>query len=45
MGRSGEAVTFITPEEERKWREIERGLGHRFTRKPWHTARKPQQSR
>ena len=45
MGRSGEAVTFITPEEERKWREIERGLGHRFTRKPWHTAHKLQQSR
>ena len=35
MGRSGEAVTFITLEEERKWREIERGLGRRFTRKPW----------
>ena len=40
MGRSGEAVTFITPEEEQKWREIERGLGRRFTRKPWRTARK-----
>ena len=39
MGRSGEAVTFITPEEEQKWREIERGLGRRFTRKPWRTAR------
>ena len=25
MGRSGEAVTFITADEERKWREIERG--------------------
>ena len=35
MGRSGEAVTFITPEDERKWREIERGLGRRFPRKPW----------
>ena len=45
MGRSGEAVTFITPEEERKWREIERGLGHRFTRKPWRTARKARQPR
>lgn len=40
MGRSGEAVTFITSEDERKWREIERGLGRRFTPKPWHTARK-----
>ena len=35
MGRSGEAVTFITPDEEKKWREIDRGLGSRFTRKPW----------
>ena len=35
MGRSGEAVTFITVDDERKWREIERGLGKRFTRKPW----------
>ena len=35
MGRSGEAVTFITVDDERKWREIERCLGKRFTRKPW----------
>ncbi|MYC07274.1 MAG: DEAD/DEAH box helicase [Chloroflexi bacterium] len=35
MGRSGEAVTFITPDEERKWREIERGLGRRFPVKSW----------
>ena len=40
MGRSGEAVTFITVDEERKWREIERGLGRRFVRKPWQTVRK-----
>ena len=39
MGRSGEAVTFITSDEERKWREIERGLGRRFARKSWSTAR------
>lgn len=38
MGRSGEAVTFITSEDERKWREIERGLGRRFTRKRWQPA-------
>ena len=38
MGRSGEAVTFITVEDERKWREIERGLGHRLTRKSWRPA-------
>ena len=40
MGHSGEAVTFITVDEERKWREIERGLGRRFVRKPWQPARK-----
>ena len=40
MGRSGEAVTFVTDEDERKWREIERGLGHRFSRKPWRAPRK-----
>ena len=39
MGRSGESVTFITAEEERKWREIERGLGRRFARQPWQTTR------
>ena len=39
MGRSGEAVTFITVDEERKWREIERGLGRRFVRKPWQQVR------
>ena len=40
MGRSGEAVTFITPDEERKWREIDRGLGGRFVRKPWNASRR-----
>ena len=35
MGRAGEAITFITPDEDRKWREIERGLGRQFTRKSW----------
>ena len=39
MGRSGESVTFITAEEERKWREIERGLGRRFARQPWQATR------
>ncbi len=38
MGRSGEAVTFVTPDEGRKWREIERGLGPRVTREPWRAA-------
>ena len=38
MGRSGEAVTFVTPDERSKWKEIERGLGRRFTLKPWQAA-------
>ena len=40
MGRSGEAITFITADDERKWREIERGLGRKFTPRPWTTVRK-----
>ena len=35
MGRSGEAVTFVTPDEERKWREIQRALGRRFSVRRW----------
>lgn len=35
MGRSGEAVTFITPEDTQKWRQIERTLGTRLVREPW----------
>ena len=35
MGRSGEAITFVTPDETRKWRQIERGLGHRFAHAHW----------
>ena len=47
MGRSGEAVTFITVDEQRKWREIERGLGRRFVCKPWQQVRnsRPPQDR
>ena len=43
MGRSGEAVTFITPDEEQKWREIDRRLGVRFVRKPWKAYRRVRQ--
>jgi ATP-dependent RNA helicase DeaD len=35
MGRHGEAITFITREDSKKWREIERALGRRFPREPW----------
>ena len=34
MGRAGVAVTFITPDEEPKWREINRSMGGRLTRQP-----------
>ncbi len=39
MGRLGESVTLITREEERKWHEIERGLGRKFSRQPWSKSR------
>ncbi len=39
MGRSGEAVTFVTVDDEQKWSEIERRLGRRFSRKPWRPVR------
>ena len=38
MGRSGEAITFVTPDDGRKWREIERGLGRRLSSEPWAPA-------
>ncbi len=40
MGRAGEAVTFVTPDDGRKWREIERHLGHHFTLKSWNREAK-----
>ncbi len=35
MGRQGEAITFVTPEDTIKWRQIERELGHTLPRKAW----------
>ena len=35
MGRHGEAITFITADDLKKWREIERALGRRFPRQAW----------
>ena len=35
MGREGEAVTFVTRDEESKWRQINRDLGIRFRRRLW----------
>ncbi len=40
MGKAGEAITFLTPEEAPKWRQIERALGRKLNRIPWaHTVR------
>lgn len=38
MGREGEAITFITPDEEKKWGQLERGLDIRFKREAWKDA-------
>jgi ATP-dependent RNA helicase DeaD len=35
MGRQGEAITFVTPEEAPKWRQIERALGKSLPRQAW----------
>src|SRR5207244_9060359 len=35
MGRQGEAITLITPEDAPKWRQIERALGRRLPRRLW----------
>ncbi len=35
MGRQGEAITFITPEDEPKFRQFERALGSRLPRRAW----------
>ena len=35
MGKSGEAITFVTPEEAPKWRQIERVLGKSLPRQLW----------
>src|SRR5262249_28657455 len=35
MGRHGEAVTLLTPDDAERWRQIERALGRRLVRRPW----------
>ncbi len=40
MGQAGEAITFITPDDGRKWREIQRNLGHSFAVKSWNREAK-----
>ena len=41
MGRRGEAITFLTPDDGAKWREIERALGHRLPRQAWPSGEAP----
>ncbi|MSQ12014.1 MAG: DEAD/DEAH box helicase [Dehalococcoidia bacterium] len=41
MGRQGNAITFITPEDSQKWRQIERELGRRLPRKAWNNPQLP----
>ncbi|GAC1427466.1 MAG: hypothetical protein NVSMB65_00070 [Chloroflexota bacterium] len=35
MGRSGEAITLLSPDEAPKWRQLERTLGRTLTRRSW----------
>jgi len=35
MGRKGQAITLLGPEDSAKWRQLERGLGKRIPRLPW----------
>ncbi|MEA2531379.1 MAG: ATP-dependent helicase DeaD [Thermomicrobiales bacterium] len=35
MGRKGQALTLLGPDDGAKWRQLERGLGRRVPRQPW----------
>jgi CxxC-x17-CxxC domain-containing protein len=35
MGRKGQALTLLGPDDGAKWRQLERGLGRRIPRRPW----------
>jgi len=35
MGREGQAITLLGPEDQSKWRQIERGLSKKIQRRPW----------
>lgn len=35
MGREGQAITLLSRDDNAKWRQLERGLGRKITRKPW----------
>ncbi len=38
MGRKGQAITLLGPEDGAKWRQLERGLGRRIDRATWRGA-------
>ncbi len=38
MGRQGQAMTLLVPEDGAKWRQLERGLGRRVPRTSWRGA-------
>ena len=38
MGKYGESITFLTPDDIRKWQEIERFVGQKFPRRKWGTS-------
>jgi ATP-dependent RNA helicase DeaD len=38
MGRKGQAITLLGPEDGPKWRQLERGLGRQITRATWRGA-------
>ena len=35
MGQHGQSITFLMPNETKKWKAIERFMGHKFPRKRW----------
>ena len=35
MGQHGQSITFLMPNETKKWKAIERFIGHNFPRKRW----------
>ena len=38
MGRQGQAITLLGPEDGAKWRQLERGLGRKIPRARWQGA-------
>jgi ATP-dependent RNA helicase DeaD len=38
MGRQGQAITLLGPDDGKKWRQLERSLGRRVPRAPWRGA-------